>query len=525
MKHVRSGSVWGLTILALGVVACSDADPVVPDDLTVEAAKRGGGGFPVKVKETDPPDAEQDTTLDVRVLGSGFDDGATVTLLLAGQAKPGEVRTNHTTFVGDGELIANVTIDLEATIGLWDVEVMTIRGKKGIGIEMFEVKEKTPPGQVVFDAYTAIDLGTLGRRKGVSSAHDISGSTGGTLLVTGSSHADPRSSELPVTWQVTLTDTDTTWTGPTTLPLPSGGFYSGRAGMIGGDYVTGWAFQSEYIDGEPIYRATRWHYQNGADGVVVLEPIVLPTDPAAAFLASAGRGVNVGGDVVGNSSMDHPVFWDVEGDGENEFEGSRIATLWAGDTGQPTPLLSPLRGQSIAYGINNGGYVVGSGEEPASFNPGGEPEQHAILWLLDGTPCDLGMSGVQSEAFNLTDMDGSGTVLVSGTWDSRLTVWQVAPNDGGHTCNVVHRWTMDVSSIGGGIRAVAGGWEVVGMGEIITPGQNHPLSWRFAGFGAPTVTPVAEAGRALGINADGLVVGFAPVGDRDHAILWLPRNP
>ena len=173
MRHVRFGSIWGFTMLAVGVLGCSDRDPVLLDDLAIQAAKGGGRGTPVKVEETDPPGAEQETTLDVRVLGSGFDDGAEVTLLLGGQAAPEEVRTNHTTFVGDGELVANVTIDLEATVGLWDVEVMTLRGKKGIGIEMFEVKEKTPPGQVVFDAYTAIDLGTLGRRKGVSHAGAI----------------------------------------------------------------------------------------------------------------------------------------------------------------------------------------------------------------------------------------------------------------------------------------------------------------------------------------------------------------
>lgn len=522
MKRVRSGSIWGLAMLVTGAAACSDRDPVLPDVPTIQAVKAVDGD--VKVRDTDPPGAEQETTLDVRVLGSGFDDGtrtAAVTMLLGGQAQPVEVRTNKTTFVSDRELIANVTIDPEATVGLWDVEVMTLRGKKGIGIEMFEVKEKVPPGQVVFDAYTAIDLGTLGRRKGVSRAHDIGEPSAGVLLVTGTSQPDARSSEMPVTWEVTLTATDTTWTGPTPMPLPSGDFFSGRAGKIGGDFITGWVFRSEYVDGEPVSRAVRWRYQHGVDEVVVLEPVVL-LDPDIGFLASAGRGVNTQGDVVGNSSMDHPVYWDVDGDGVSELEGTRIATLWAGDTSEPTPLLSPLRGQSIAYAINDGGYVVGTGEEPGHFDPGGEPERHAVLWLPDGTPCDLGTSGVQSEAYGIIDTGVPGMFLVSGIWDSRLTVWQVTPDEAAQTCPA-NRWTLDVSSIGGGIRVVDGGWEVAGMGEIITPGQHHPLSWRLGPLGS-TVTPLGEAGRGMGLNSAGLIVGFAPVSDLDHAMLWVPRN-
>ena len=51
--------------------------------------------------------ATRDTTLDVRVLGSGFDAGSRADFLLGGAAVPGVI-TNRTTYRGSRELLANV---------------------------------------------------------------------------------------------------------------------------------------------------------------------------------------------------------------------------------------------------------------------------------------------------------------------------------------------------------------------------------------------------------------------------------
>lgn len=523
MFGLRRILVWCFSLSLVNLVACSDHQPLTVEGLEMQAAKPAGIG-PVKVNATDPPSGEQTQRLFVRVLGSGFDDGSVATWIKEGD--PTGVMTHSTQYVSDEELVADIEIDELARLGLWDVEVMTLRGKKGIGIESFEVKEKTPPGQVEFDAYTAVDLGTLGRRKGLSTAGDVGDlMPGGILLVTGRSQEDARRDEMPVLWEVTLTDTDTVVEGPVLLSLPQGEFYSGRSGRISDDvhYIVGWGVKPGTVDGSPIYNAVRWEYAHGSGvtGAVAFGPLEHPEDPDA-FLASAGRGVNNNGDVVGNSSADHPVAWDIDGDGVNELEAPKIATLWEGHSGTPTALFSPLHGQSIAYAINNQGYVVGTGMEPAYFNPGGELERHAILWLLDGTPCDLGESGIPSEAYNLTDLDASGGFFVSGTWDSRGTVWRVSPDEAFHTCSIEDRWTLDVTSIVGGIRVVDGGWETTGMGEIIVPGQDHPLSWRLD-FAGSTVTPLGEMGRGFGVNGSGVVAGFFPVSDREHAVLWLPK--
>jgi hypothetical protein len=110
-------------------------------------AKGGGGGAEedsVVVSDTDPREAEQDTTLDVRVSGSGYDDGSSVRFLLNGKPTK-KVKTNSTRFENEQELVANITIALDAVVASYDVEVTTSKRRKGIGTELFAVKEKTKP--------------------------------------------------------------------------------------------------------------------------------------------------------------------------------------------------------------------------------------------------------------------------------------------------------------------------------------------------------------------------------------------
>jgi hypothetical protein len=137
-----SGALAVLTVVVLA--ACADSQPTVTG-IEPPLLGKGGGGDP-KVEATDPSEAPQDTTLDVRVLGSGFDNGSAVRMLLGGKATE-KVRTNSTRFVNKTELVANITIDIDAEVALYDVEVTTSRRRKGIGTELFAVKEKGKPGE------------------------------------------------------------------------------------------------------------------------------------------------------------------------------------------------------------------------------------------------------------------------------------------------------------------------------------------------------------------------------------------
>jgi len=140
---------FALALLGLG--GCAQELATGPESADVRAAKggngKGGGGSggggddeaaDPTVDSTDPSSAPQGTTLDVRVFGADFDDGSSVEFLLD-LAPTTKVRTNSSTFLNSTELVANVTIDDDADIELYDVQVTTRRGKKGVGIELFAI--------------------------------------------------------------------------------------------------------------------------------------------------------------------------------------------------------------------------------------------------------------------------------------------------------------------------------------------------------------------------------------------------
>ncbi len=142
-KH-RSLPIRGFTLAACalaGLLACTESQSSSPTEPSVLAAKPSGVRVPkVKVTEAIPSEAPQETTLDVEVIGSGFDDGSVVEFLL--NELPSDVVVDGADFVDDTKLIAHVIIPGTAAIDLYDIEVTTAGGKKGIGSEMFLVKDK-----------------------------------------------------------------------------------------------------------------------------------------------------------------------------------------------------------------------------------------------------------------------------------------------------------------------------------------------------------------------------------------------
>lgn len=177
------GSVVALWAL-VGLLACTESQPTGPADPSVLAAKGGGRDPGPKVNEAVPSEAPQDTTLVVRVIGSGFDDGSVVRFLLAGQSAP-KVVVNSSDFVDDQNLDVNVTIALDADTALYDIEVMTMRGKKGIGSELFAVKVKGGPSDTPVSA-------TFRDASGDGVLSDTDGSYGAVVLAIGNLFLDAR---------------------------------------------------------------------------------------------------------------------------------------------------------------------------------------------------------------------------------------------------------------------------------------------------------------------------------------------
>ncbi len=150
-----------LFVSLFALSACTDsAPPSGPSPWRVAMAAGGGGG--PTVKSTVPDSATIDTTLNVRVLGGGFDVGSRADWALKGVVT-NKIVTNSTQFVSSTELLANITIARTAAIASYDVIVTTSTGKGGIGTELFVVTMKMTMlptlGGTVAEAYAINDAG------------------------------------------------------------------------------------------------------------------------------------------------------------------------------------------------------------------------------------------------------------------------------------------------------------------------------------------------------------------------------
>lgn len=147
-SRIVSSETWVAVALVTTLVmlqACSDRQPTDVSP-SIDLARGGGGsnGPDPEVVAADPSEAPQNTTLDVHVLGKNFDDGSTVRFLLNGKPTK-DIKINSTQFVNDGDLLANITIALDADTAKYDIEVTTSNKRRGIGTELFEVTIKKSP--------------------------------------------------------------------------------------------------------------------------------------------------------------------------------------------------------------------------------------------------------------------------------------------------------------------------------------------------------------------------------------------
>jgi hypothetical protein len=129
----------GLLVLGIPLLhAGCDRDPVDGGSRPELQGKPGSGTGDPTVDSANPAAATQDTTLDVQVAGTGFDRGSSAEWAIDG-VTAAKVRTNSTRYVSSTQLVANITIAADADTTLYDVVVLTSRGKKGIGTEIFTV--------------------------------------------------------------------------------------------------------------------------------------------------------------------------------------------------------------------------------------------------------------------------------------------------------------------------------------------------------------------------------------------------
>jgi hypothetical protein len=134
-------------MLAVGVLLTIAGCAEPPSAPVIGAVAARGSSSDPTVSSVLPVDAPQNFTVDLKVTGAGFDRGSAVRLERGGVPAT-TIVTNKTTFVSSTQLVANVTIQGGADPTLYDVAVTTSTGKRGIGVERFEVEDMLDLGML-----------------------------------------------------------------------------------------------------------------------------------------------------------------------------------------------------------------------------------------------------------------------------------------------------------------------------------------------------------------------------------------
>lgn len=100
----------------------------------------------IQVDSANPGAAPQGTVnLDVVINGNGFKKGAIAQWFVTGTTNPGGVTVNSTTFKGSTQIIANITVALDALISGFDIVVTNADRRTGKGTDKFAVTQKGTP--------------------------------------------------------------------------------------------------------------------------------------------------------------------------------------------------------------------------------------------------------------------------------------------------------------------------------------------------------------------------------------------
>jgi probable HAF family extracellular repeat protein len=441
-------SAFALGVLAL-YSACSPNEVTEPRTSGPSLAATSNP----TVTSTDPVGGKQGMTLDVQVIGSGFDNGSRADFLLNGQATT-TVKTNSTRYVSSKQLVANITIATDALTDLYDVAVTTSRGRKGIGTELFTISTMT-------------DLGTLGGAtawaQGINSAGAIVGSADNAAgygrpyiwtqsagmrdlgVLPGFSSGLARAiNDSNVIAGCSGNCEPTVWT-----PTGGGGWIAQDLGGFGGTYADVTSINDSGVvvgmssDAAGNSLAFRWTSATG------LTRLPLPANGHS----SQAFGINAGGVIVGQVILDPPIdknvpsAWTsagmvllpllpggtsgrayainasgiITGTTSSATSGSN-EVRWRPDPSHPGTWLAPEQGSATrGIAINDAGQIVGyaSGSQPGS-------KTHPWLWQPDGSVQDLGAltktgfaqpGGISSPA--------TGQAQVVGVSNSRAVRWQL----------------------------------------------------------------------------------------------------
>lgn len=279
-----------------------------------------------------------------------------------------------------------------------------------------------------------------------------------------------------------------------------GGNVSLARGINNNGQVVGHSFTGA-VDkyGKGVYHGFRWDSTSGMVDVGALK----------SDLNSSVAGINDSGDMAGASST-APVQKIDKKTGWIYYVQTDHAVTWS------SGLTIKKLATGFAVGINSSGEVVGS------------DGTSAILWS-GSTKTNLGTlggSGYQSVAFGI---NGSGQIVgYAPTNDldqtQRAFLWTPRTPNGtsGTMQNLDLLGSPGFGSVGMAVNATG---QVVG-----SYGGGGPQAFLYTGgamYNLGTIDAVGGTSEARGINASGLVVGYT-IGDApevDHAWVWVPSQP
>lgn len=139
MKRTRAAasvrrSLYGAAFVAWFVSACADKDATGLVNALLDVSD-------IVIATIEPDTATVDTTVTVRITGSGFTEGATATWLVDTTEAPG-IRTLSTTWKSPSEIDARIAISPDAPLRSFSVRIRGKKGKQGIAVEKFRVVAK-----------------------------------------------------------------------------------------------------------------------------------------------------------------------------------------------------------------------------------------------------------------------------------------------------------------------------------------------------------------------------------------------
>lgn len=165
--------------------------------------------------------------------------------------------------------------------------------------------------------------------------------------------------------------------------------------------------------------------------------------------------------------------------------------------------LTVQSGMDYAFGINNGGQVVGR-RPTGELDTYGNPVYHAVVWS-NGSATDL-------HPFDV------GTSCALGINDAGEVVGQVFI-DGLHGQGFLSAGgTMRIFETDTGAKGINGAGLVVGGGSVAGGGM-RPLAWQ-NGQARDLSIPGGRSAGAIDVNAAGQIVGESETASERHAILW-----